>query len=40
MFFGEQLSWPQAGGAALVIVAIMLVQLRGTADRRPDMVRG
>lgn len=35
MFFGEQLVWPQAVGAALVIVAIVLVQVRGSASARP-----
>lgn len=30
--FGEQLAWPQVMGAALVIVAIMLVQFRGISN--------
>jgi drug/metabolite transporter (DMT)-like permease len=40
IFFGEQLSWLQAGGAALVIVGIILLQLRGTAARRPETAAG
>jgi drug/metabolite transporter (DMT)-like permease len=35
MFFGERLGWPQAVGAAMVIVAIVLVQFRGMASSRP-----
>lgn len=36
MFFGERLGWPQAVGAVLVIVAILLVQFRGVASSRPE----
>ena len=31
VFFGEQLSWLQAGGAALVVAGIVLVQLGGSS---------
>ncbi|GIL02594.1 MAG: transporter [Alphaproteobacteria bacterium] len=38
MFFGERLDWPQAVGAALVIVGIGLVQFRGMGGARPATV--
>lgn len=36
VFFGEQLSWVQAGGAALVVAGIILLQLRGAAAGPPE----
>lgn len=38
MFFGEPLSWPQAAGAAMIVVAIVLVQFHRMPGARLERV--